>query len=81
MILSRLKTYLAILGAFLAGLAAFYFKGKRDGRDELEYEHTDKRIDDLLEAKKVQDDVDIQDDDWVANRAKSRWVRKSNSGE
>jgi len=80
MIIPRIKTYLAILGAFLAGLAAFYFKGKRDGRDELEYEHTDKRINDLLEAKKVDDELDIQSDDWFVDRAKSRWVRKNDSG-
>jgi hypothetical protein len=53
MIVSRVKTYLAILGAFLAGLAAIYFKGRSDENEKHEFEdakayrETRKRIDEV----------------------------------
>jgi hypothetical protein len=53
MIVSRIKTYLAILGAFLAGLVAIYLKGRSDENEKHEFEdaeayrETRKRIDEI----------------------------------
>jgi hypothetical protein len=77
MIFSRIKTYLAVLGTFLAGLVVFYIKGMRDGRRASEDEHVTSRIDDMLEAKKVEEYVESLDDEQLTSRA-SKWVRGSN---
>lgn len=75
-LLARLKMYLWIAGAALVAVVAIYFKGRSDGRDNLEYKIKDKRLDDLLEAKEIRDEVEILDDVGLADRA-SKWVRKS----
>lgn len=73
--LSRIKAYVLFVGAAIVAVVSIYFRGKADGRDDLEYEIKDKRIDDLLTAKEVKDEIDILDDDELAARA-SRWVRE-----
>ena len=75
-LLARLKMYLWIAGAALAAVITIYFKGRSDGRDNLEYKIKDKRLDDLLEAKEIRDEVEVLDDVGLADRA-SKWVRKS----
>ena len=75
-LLARLKMYLWIAGAALVAVITIYFKGRSDGRDNLEYKIKDKRLDDLLEAKEIRDEVEILDDVGLADRA-GKWVRKS----
>lgn len=72
--ITRLKLYLGVIGAFFAALFMFYWKGRRDGAQTLEYEHIDARVDALLKHKEINDEVQVLDDDELANRAK-RWVR------
>ena len=52
-VLARLKMYLWIIGAALVAVVTVYFRGKADGRHDLEYEIKDKRLDDLMEAKEI----------------------------
>lgn len=74
--LTRIKAYLLFAGAALVTVVSIYFKGKSDGRDDLEYEAKDKRLEDLLTAQEVRDEVEILDDDQLVDRA-SKWVRNS----
>lgn len=73
-LLARIKMYLWLAGAALVAIVTVYFRGKADGRDDLEYEIKDKRIEDLLTAKEVEDEIEVLDDEELATRA-SRWVR------
>ena len=74
-LLARLKMYLWIIGAALVAVVTVYFSGKADGRHDLEGEIKDKRIDDMLTAKEVEDEVEALDDDMLLDRA-NKWVRK-----
>jgi hypothetical protein len=78
-LLARLKMYLWFIGAALLAVVTVYFRGKAAGRDELEYEIKDKRLEDLKTAKEVEDEIEIMDDVELATRA-SRWVRGNDSG-
>jgi hypothetical protein len=68
--------YVWIIGAALVAVVTVYFRGKADGRHDLEGEIKDKRIDDMLTAKEVEDEVEALDDDMLLDRA-NKWVRKS----
>ena len=75
-LLARLKMYMWIIGVALVAVVTVYFRGKADGRHDLEGEIKDKRIDDMLTAKEVEDEVEALDDDMLLDRA-NKWVRKS----
>ncbi len=75
-LLARLKMYMWIIGAALVAVVTVYFRGKADGRHDLEGEIKDKRIDDMLTAKEVEDEIEALDDDMLLDRA-NKWVRKS----
>ena len=75
--LGRLKMYAALLGAALLAVVTVYYRGRADGRDDLEYEIKDKRLEDMMAAKEVEDDVENLDDEQLADRASS-WVRGGN---
>ena len=78
-LLGKLKLYAALIGAAALAVVTVYYRGRADGRDDLEYEMKDDRLDKLLKAKDVQDEVQSLDDDDIAARA-GRWVRDDNSG-
>ena len=73
-LLGKLKLYAALLGAAALAVITVYYRGRADGRDDLEYEIKDDRLDKLLKAKEVQDELQTISDDDIAARA-SRWVR------
>ena len=72
--LGKLKLYAALIGAAALTVITVYFRGKADGHDDLEYEMKDDRLDKLLKAKDVQDELQFLDDEDIAARA-ARWVR------
>jgi len=74
-LLARLKIYMWIIGAALVAVVTVYFRGKADGRHDLEGEIKDKRIDDMLTTKEVEDEIEALDDDMLLDRA-NKWVRK-----
>ena len=76
-LMGKLKMYAALIGAALVAVVTVYYRGRADGRDELEYEIQDDRLDKILKAKDVQDDVQALDDDGLLRRA-NKWVRKNN---
>ena len=78
-LLTRFKMYLWLIGAALAAIVTVYFRGKADGRHDLEYEIKDKRLDNLMKAKEIEDEVEALDDTGLAERA-SKWVREDNRG-
>lgn len=73
-VFAKLKMYAAIIGAALLAVVTIYFRGRADGKQELEYEIKDDRLDKLMTAKDVQDDVQNLSDDAIAHRARE-WVR------
>lgn len=75
-LLGKLKLYAALLGAAVLAIVTVYYRGRADGRDELEYEIKDDRLNKILTAKEVDDELQNSSDDDIANRAR-RWVRDS----
>jgi beta-lactamase regulating signal transducer with metallopeptidase domain len=76
---AKIKMYLWLVGAALVAVVTVYFRGKADGKQDLEYEIKDKRLEDLLAAKGIQDEIQTLDDVGLADRA-SKWVRGNNGG-
>jgi hypothetical protein len=76
-LLGKLKIYAALLGAAALAAITVYYRGRADGREDLEYEIKDDRLDKLLTAKEVYDDLQNMSDDDIFVRA-SRWVRDNN---
>ena len=75
-ILSKIKTYAAIAGAFIIALAYAFFRGRASGVDSAEQRSKDAILDDVKTAKEVKDEVEIMDDVGLANRA-SKWLRNN----
>ena len=75
--MGKLKLYAALIGAAALAVITVYYRGKADGRNDLEYEIKDDRLDKMLTAKEVQDELQNTSDDDIAARA-SRWVRDNN---
>jgi len=75
-LLGKLKLYAALIGAAALAIVTVYYRGRADGRDDLEYEIKDDRLSKILTAKEVQDELQNSSDDDIAARA-SRWVRDS----
>lgn len=78
-LLARFKMYIWLIGAALVAVVTVYFRGKADGRHDLEYEIKDKRLDNLMNAKEIEDEVEALDDVGLVGRA-SKWVRNNNRG-
>lgn len=76
---AKLKIYAALIGAALVAVVTVYYRGRADGRDTLEYEIKDDRLDKLLTAKELQDELQEMDDDDIAAHAYV-WVRNDNRG-
>ena len=78
-LLGKLKLYAAFLGAAVLAIVTVYYRGKADGRDDLEYEIKDDRLEKILTAKEVDDELQNSSADDIAARA-SRWVRSDGDG-
>jgi hypothetical protein len=76
-LLGKLKMYAALIGAALVAIVTAYYRGRTNGQTELEYEIKDDRIEKILEAKGVQDDVQVLDDHGLLRRS-GKWLRKDN---
>ena len=76
---AKIKMYLWLVGAALVAVVTVYFRGKADGKQDLEYEIKDKRLENLLAVKGIQDEIQTLDDVGLADRA-SKWVRGNNGG-
>jgi hypothetical protein len=74
-LLSKLKIYalagVAILGAFIA----VYFQGMSKGVQKVKLKSQEKRIEDLLNAKEVSDEINELDNDELYDRA-NYWLRQ-----
>tara|TARA_R110000782_G_scaffold8306_7_gene27165 strand:- start:249 stop:491 length:243 start_codon:yes stop_codon:yes gene_type:complete len=78
-LLGKLKLYAALLGAAALAIVTVYYRGRADGRDKLEYEIKDDRLNKILTAKEVLHELESSSDDDIANRARS-WVRSNGDG-
>lgn len=73
---SKIKMYLLIAAGVALAVVSAFLRGKSEGKHQAEYEAQDKRLDDLLAAKEVKDDVEILDDVGLSRRA-GKWVREA----
>ena len=73
-LLGKLKLYAALIGVAMLAIVTVYYRGRSDGQDDLEYEIKDDRLEKILTAKEVRDELQNFSDDDIAARA-SRWVR------
>jgi len=78
-LLGKLKLYAAFIGAAALAIVTVYYRGRADGQDDLEYEIKDERLNKILTAKEVQDELESSSDDDIAARA-GRWVRSESDG-
>jgi len=76
MIIGKIKTYLAIAGAFVVALVLAFLRGASIGAANADRKSKDELLDDVATAKKVREDVEILDDVGLADRA-SKWLRDS----
>ncbi|WP_033450703.1 hypothetical protein [Bordetella bronchiseptica] len=83
-ILSRVWGYLVAAAAAVAAVALIFLRGRASGRAveraEREAEVNEQASTARKEARDVQNQVAATDDDGVADRLKSDWVRRPGSG-
>lgn len=75
MVLSRIQLYLLISAAFVLGAVGIYASGVQRGIDRTQRKIDGRRLDNMQEAKEVEDEIKALDDVDLARRA-SKWVRK-----
>lgn len=77
--LKRVQGWLLVVGLFLGTLVSVYWRGRATGRQAERQERNEQVNDQAAQARQevrdVQDDVARKDDDAVADRLKSGWVR------
>lgn len=78
-LLGKLKLYAALIGAAVLAIITVYYRGRADGRDDLEYELKDDRLEKILTAKEVEHELQNASDDDIAARA-SPFVRNDGDG-
>ena len=82
--LERFKGWLLLVGLALAALASVFYRGRATGRQEERQERQDQINEQAAQARQevrnVQESVARRDDDAVADRLKSDWVRGPRQG-
>ncbi|PND31827.1 hypothetical protein C1I89_23775 [Achromobacter pulmonis] len=82
--LERFKGWLLLAGLALAALASVFYRGRATGRQEERQERQDQINEQAAQARQevrnVQESVARRDDDAVADRLKSDWVRGPRQG-
>lgn len=73
--LARLKLYAYAAVAVLGAMFMVYLKGAANGAQKVRMKATQRRIDDMLTAKDVENEVKSLDDDALLTRA-DKWVRR-----
>jgi hypothetical protein len=69
---TRIKLYLLVAFAFVAGVVGIYFSGVQRGIDKQKSKIDKNRLDNISTAKKIEDEVDS--DPYLVDRA-NQWVR------
>ena len=75
-LLGRIKLYAIGAFAFVATLLGIWLSGRRAGVAAVKAAANEARLDNLVGAKKIEEEIDALDDSSVRDRA-SRWVRKA----
>ncbi|MGB1153421.1 MAG: hypothetical protein ACPG4F_04565 [Paracoccaceae bacterium] len=73
--LARLKLYAYAAVAVLGAVIMVYLKGVASGAQKVRMKATQRRLDDIIDAKDVENEVKSLDDDALLDRA-NKWVRK-----
>jgi|TARA_R110000824_G_scaffold24545_5_gene86361 uncharacterized membrane protein len=74
-LLGKVKLYAIAALAILSGVMLIYFQGVSKGVQKVKQKSQKKRIEDLLDAKEVSDEIQELDDDALYKRA-DKWLRK-----
>jgi len=64
-ILSKIYNYLIAAAVFIVGAVGIYFKGKSNAKNEARTEATEKTLENVIEAKEIESDVDKMTDSEV----------------
>lgn len=72
--MTRIKLWLAAIGAFVVALFGAWFAGRREGQQAADRQRTSRRLDAMQEAHEVQDEIRATSDDDM-RRALTRWMR------
>lgn len=75
-LLARIKLYAIGAVAFVTMLLGIWLSGRRAGAAAVRAAANEARLDNLVGAKRVEEEIDALDDSSVRDRA-SRWVRKA----
>ena len=75
-LLARIKLYAVGAFAFVAMLLGIWLSGRRAGVAAVRAAANEARLDNLVGAKKIEEEIDALDDSSVRDRA-SKWVRKA----
>ena len=75
-LLARIKLYAFGAVAFVTMLLGIWLSGRRAGAAAVRAAVNEARLDNLVGAKKVEEEIDALDDSSVRDRA-SKWVRKA----
>lgn len=82
--LKRVQGWLVVAGLFLGTLVSVYWRGRATGRQAERQERNEQVNDQAAQARQevrnVEDEVARMDDDAVADRLKSDWVRRPGPG-
>lgn len=71
----RIKLYAIGVASGLAALLVFYWQARRDGAAAAKAAANEARWDDLVKAKKTEEEINALGDDALRERA-SRWVHR-----
>jgi len=74
-LLGRLKLYAIGAVAFVLALLGIYWSGRRDGAAAVKADINENRLDNLRQAKEIEDEIKSLDDPAFIDRA-GQWVRK-----
>ena len=75
-LLARIKLYAVGAAAFVAMLFGIWLSGRRAGVAAVRAAANEARLDNLVGAKRVEEEIDALDDSSVRDHA-SKWVRKA----
>jgi len=73
--ITRLQLYILLALAFVAGVFGVYVSGVQRGIDKARNKINEDRLDKILTAKEIEDEIRKADDPYLVDRART-WVRK-----
>lgn len=73
--ISRIQLYVLLAFAFVGGIFGIYVSGVQRGIDKARSKVNEDRLDKIITAKEIEDEIRKADDPYLVDRA-SQWLRK-----